>query len=370
VLIPNDFGAAELSSREERAAFDLGLMSRCEKIIAGTSAFTRAAAMYGNVPIMDVLRYAQRATIHSAILEDLSTPGAHYAPLDRAKSLQWIALRLQEVLSAKERDALLQGAGELDPDNLSYWHLRAVDRLRLQKPDEAETMLLEAARLHAAKTAGAALSLTPSFEVLADHSDELAPHAGDPRYPFINAFYAAHLQNIGDFDGAERCLRTATENSDLPLLRALYADHLVARGRHADARGVIRPVIENGLELPIANYVYGRALKTRPGAYVQFKQAYELAPHVPLFASTWAYYAMQCGEQEKGRQIVEELVKSPTLDADVAALISKTFERLNDKRSLDYAILATRLKPRHRRYRVLLERLKASEPEADGPQTP
>jgi hypothetical protein len=58
------------------------------------------------------------------------------------------------------------------------------------------------------------------------------------------------------------------------------------------------------------------------------------------------------------------------LDADVAALISKTFERLNDKRSLDYAILATRLKPRHRRYRVLLERLKASEPEADGPQTP
>jgi hypothetical protein len=129
-------------------------------------------------------------------------------------------------------------------------------------------------------------------------------------------------------------------------------------------------LVENRVELPIANYVYGRALKTRPAAYVQFKQAYELAPHVPLFASTWAYYAMQCGEQEIGRRIVEELVKSPTLDADVAALISKTFERLNDKRSLDYAILATQLRPGHYRYRVRLERLKASEPDADGRQAP
>jgi hypothetical protein len=67
---------------------------------------------------------------------------------------------------------------------------------------------------------------------------------------------------------------------------------------------------------------------------------------------------------------VEELVKSPTLDADVAALISKTFERLNDERSLDYAILATQLRPGHYRYRVRLERLKAGEPDADGPQTP
>ena len=98
LLTADDFCASESSSPQERTAFDIGLMARCGTIVGSQSIFAVAASMYGQVPIIDMLRYAKTNQLRSLIFEDLSACGDQYSPLEREQSLQWVATELTESL--------------------------------------------------------------------------------------------------------------------------------------------------------------------------------------------------------------------------------------------------------------------------------
>jgi hypothetical protein len=122
-LMPN-----VLKSSAERAFFDVGLMSRCSRIVAGASDFTRLAATIRGRPSMTLSKYWP----HSRAVDLLLAPAA--SPVDAAASdLQrafsyWSAARLivRNDLNDRARAVeCLDAALKLDPGNLLYTFVKA-----------------------------------------------------------------------------------------------------------------------------------------------------------------------------------------------------------------------------------------------------
>jgi hypothetical protein len=123
-----DLMPQELATNSERAFFDVGLMSRCSKVVSGTSDFTQLAAAIRGRRLTRLDKYWS----YSNTLKILSTPAA--PAVDAAASnLQkafsyWSAARLILWSKPKHRAGALEyldRALELDPDNFFYTFVKA-----------------------------------------------------------------------------------------------------------------------------------------------------------------------------------------------------------------------------------------------------
>jgi hypothetical protein len=117
-----------LMSSAERAFFDVGLMSRCSRIVAGASDFTRLAATIRGRPSMTLSKYWS----HSRAVDLLLAPAA--SPVDAAASdLQrafsyWSAARMivrNDLKDWARAVECLDAAQKLDPGNFLYTFVKA-----------------------------------------------------------------------------------------------------------------------------------------------------------------------------------------------------------------------------------------------------
>lgn len=139
----------------DRAVFDFTLMSSCRKIIGSESMFSVLAGLVGQVPQVSPTDMMPKRQQLDLIASDLRQKPEHYAPLERAKELQWAALVLKDEIDQCERDSLLAEASELDRDNLTYAYIRARDRVERGASRDAEILLGDTVRALLAHASGA-----------------------------------------------------------------------------------------------------------------------------------------------------------------------------------------------------------------------
>ncbi len=123
-----DLMPEELTGKSERAFFDVGLMTRCSKIVSGSSEFTQlAAAIQGNR-----LSNLKGHWPYSKIIEILTTaadPDVDAAASNLQKAFSYgIAARL--IIQNDPKDCVrsieyLDAASKLDPENLFYTFIKA-----------------------------------------------------------------------------------------------------------------------------------------------------------------------------------------------------------------------------------------------------
>jgi hypothetical protein len=133
-----------LATPAEQAMFDVGLMARCSRIVAGTSGFAQLAALIAGIELTDPtsLRTPRESVelIRGAV-HPLVAAGA--SDLQRAFSLGRAA---QLVLEGGDPDPalaveLLAGARELDPVNGFFPFLAATVAYQQGRTDEGEQLI-------------------------------------------------------------------------------------------------------------------------------------------------------------------------------------------------------------------------------------
>jgi hypothetical protein len=139
-----DMIPGELTNKAERAFFDVGLMSRCRKIVSGSSDFTElAAAIQSKLPTSLKRRWSHSKTI--AILTTPADPGVDAAASDLQIAFSYGAAArliirndLKDWMRAIE---YLDEASKLDPDNSFYTFVKAAVLYSRKQTARADTLI-------------------------------------------------------------------------------------------------------------------------------------------------------------------------------------------------------------------------------------
>jgi hypothetical protein len=124
----SDLMPSDLKSSAEQAFFDVGLMSRCSKIVAGASDFTRLAATIRGRPSVTLSSYWSYSRTVELLLAP-STAAVEAAASDLQKAFSyWFAARLMVENDLKDWASAvecLDAAAKLDPGNYLYTFVKA-----------------------------------------------------------------------------------------------------------------------------------------------------------------------------------------------------------------------------------------------------
>lgn len=346
------------TTNEESAVFDMALMSKCETIIASRSVFTVAASMMGDVPMIEVMDYAAKADARNGILEDILLFPDHYSVLEKAKSYQWVANELKDVISAQERNTLLAQAGALDPENHTYQHIRVVDYLRRKIPVKAETILRESALQCFQQSERSRLDVAPSYPSVQNHFPKFLRYSMDARFPYLNLICALHFRWEGDKDKAAEHSAMAYRAERSALAGGIYVLDLVQAGRVDEAREVMQTLSAAYPGVPAVMYANGvtwEAQGNKRRAYKSFLSAYELSPKDEVIAASAAFFAMRCASHEIAADILPKFPPKVLKIGTAAIAFSKASDRLGDMGlAKAYAEHAVFLEPKRKKFREYL----------------
>lgn len=141
VLLARDHMPSFCTTDHQRALFDVALMSRAEKIFAGTSGFARLAALVGGAKVRqphDLFPVEEQSAMSIA---DLSENGDLYHPLQTAFAYWYAYYCARRAKTYQEAVSLLARAYEYDPENQLYPIVMAALHFRNQRPAEGERVL-------------------------------------------------------------------------------------------------------------------------------------------------------------------------------------------------------------------------------------
>jgi hypothetical protein len=129
-----------------RVVFEITLMARCARILAGHSAFAVAAAKIAGLQVVNPLRDLPPGRLATLVTQALTTPPSGYAPapLQQAMAAWHGVMALRYDQKAPMCAALVEAAIRADPANPRYRAVAAIGRYAAGAPDEAERMLLAA----------------------------------------------------------------------------------------------------------------------------------------------------------------------------------------------------------------------------------
>lgn len=123
VQVPDDLADTAQFNGTQRALFEICLMSRCSKIIAGSSAFALVAALLSNRTldaIGDYLTPEECVDVAFKCIED-TAPAEGVSPKQRAMTAWWSILRFRKLLRAADQLKLVRFARKMDPLNPQFW---------------------------------------------------------------------------------------------------------------------------------------------------------------------------------------------------------------------------------------------------------
>lgn len=128
-------------SNVEQAMFDIVLMSRAERIIAGNSGFSRAACMAGGKALSSALALRPPKLYAEITLEDLAANASKLNPMMVAYSYWQVFAFYGRQLDDRNRLLLLELAEKFDPENLLYPIIRASLLYRIERDIDAESLI-------------------------------------------------------------------------------------------------------------------------------------------------------------------------------------------------------------------------------------
>lgn len=366
VLVSSELGASAFATSEERAIFDLAVMSRCRRIICNRSCFAIMAHYIGKAPMDDIIEYYQKGEAKRAMLADLERCRGQYTDLEAAKTYQYVAIELGAVVSPSERDALLSKAIELDPDNFAYGHVRAVDLLRLGDLAEADRTLGFAAERYFESGGRMSIELAKWFHFIEKGRKQLEKAAvSELAGPYVCAQWSNEILRTKN---AEAALPFAQRAHDLApgsvLLAARLASCLIAVARNKEAEQLLSRFLDAKIESPVmyllrADVHQGRRQKR--AALTDVQAAHALQPSHPYSIARLAWQYALCGKASEARKFVALVPNGARKDPAVLYLKAKTLERLgNLDGALVAATLALQMRPHKAHYQVRVAAIKAA----------
>ncbi|HEY6722632.1 MAG TPA: hypothetical protein VI197_01335 [Polyangiaceae bacterium] len=372
VVLSSDLGGANFSSAEERAIFDLVVMSRCHRIICNRSCFAIMAHYIGKAPMHDIIEYYGKCEAKRSMLADLEQYRSQYTDLEAAKTYQYVAIELAAVVSHPERTALLSKASELDPDNYAYAHTRALDLMRRGELVEADRVLGVAAERYFDSGGQVTAELAKGFHVLEKGRKQLAKAAASPLAgPYTCAHWSHELLRT---ESAKSALPFAQRAHELApasvLLAARLSSCLLAVQRTDEANALLSRFLDAGVESPVmhllrADVYQGRREKRK--ALEDVRGALRLSPSHPYCVARLAWQCALCGKTSEAKKLVALVPSHGDQDPAVLYLQAKTLERLGDLQSaLKAATVALQMRPKKAHYRERVASIKAALEHAGG----
>ncbi len=186
-----DLHAPKFVSSTVQAMFEIVLMSRCERIVAGSSGFAKQASWIAGIRVEHPADFFSPGEQTRISIEDLDENADRYHPLQTSFAYWYGYFCGRHAKSFDEADMLLRKAYQYDPENQLYPLKRAANCFRNGKFDEGDAILaqllksefmevrspkLPAFRILTAKTLGQ-FNLVEDFEAFSRATEEGYPHA-------------------------------------------------------------------------------------------------------------------------------------------------------------------------------------------------
>lgn len=141
IVVAHDFLGPEVTQSHMRALFEMVLMSRATRIVAGDSGFARAASMIGNKPVTSMFKMYSPIRYSDVTLAGLADVDKHLHPYMTAYSL-WQAYAFGRTLrSVPQLIDIIETSHERDPENYLYLVILAALKYRIGHDAEAEALL-------------------------------------------------------------------------------------------------------------------------------------------------------------------------------------------------------------------------------------
>lgn len=358
----DDLGAAELTS-DERAVFDFAIMSQCSRIVGRQSTYAILASLINKVKFDDPRAAFDMASRRMAILDDIERNPDDYTQLDRAKEIQWIANELSEGLTHEQRDQFLVQAQELDPENQTYTHLRALTFARRKQYDLADALLQETATVYFESKGKRTQEFMHPFNLM---GDRVAKPFSEPAkigdYPFLALFYA---HNLAKKEGWEAALivyhRAYLLRPQSDVLLANYVQALMSCGKHEDAIEPLKEAIDSGRNTPIFHRQLAEVFEVcgdKSSAFKHSEIGYRLAPDDPFLRAKYALLLTKARRASEAREVSAGMNADSTNDPAALYQLSRAAAGFGEKvLAKECAHKAVLLRPRKKHYRRWLESL-------------
>lgn len=364
VTSTEELGGLNFKTSDEVAMFDIAAMIQCDSIISTRSGFAVIASFANGRPLHNISTFYGMCQSRHDILTDIRENPDDYTPLDRAKSLQYVANQLRWVLKDGERDALLSEASAIDPTNQAYPHIRAKDMLDEGRIDEAEAILAGFSETYFQSTQTASSDLASGFDYIQIGDHKHMAKAIKHRLPFLTA-YAAHFAP----NPAEAATLSAKAYHALPgspLLAVRWARHLVDAGRPDDARAFLLSTKQR-LKSAAAYEILGDLEPNGAKAIQWYELAVSTSPEWTVFEAKLAGSLHASGVVKRAREIAEKLSIQNHQNPSTYYFLAKFYvadNRLDLAReSIDAAVA---MRPSRQRYLNLQREISAM---ADLPPT-
>lgn len=370
VVLASELGEARFAEPDRRALFEIVLMSRCKEIIAAQSAFGTVAGYLGQVKVRDFRNYANLSLTKRAILEDLEHADSDYLPLEAAKSYQYLASEFHAVLSPAECDALLAKAIQLDPDNTTYYHLRAGEALENGEVVMANAALEAGAERYFTTTGRGSVDLAKAFLSLAEIAPLLENFAQRQDAPYVCAH---HSHFVMSSKGAEHALPfTQRAYESCPgsvLLLARFASMLIATKSYASAQELLQQAVLENADVPVLRSLLTDALEAQnltQRAIEEARHAHLLLPDDAITTIKLAILCARYGHREEGEQLASTLSMAEGIPAPILYQYARLLAHLGDLRRalvpLEQAVRLCPNKPHYlARYRSIKKQLRRAE---------
>jgi len=372
LLLASELVEREFVEPDRRALFEILLMSRCKEIIAANSAFATVAGFLGQARLRNLREYAGLILTQQAILEDLEHASSDYSPVEAAKSYQYVAIELKAVLSSAERHTLLGKAIALDPDNTTYYHLRAGEALEQDDVATADAVLGVGAERYFATSGRGHVDLANAVQRLSAFAPLLKTYSERHDAPYVCAYHSHFTLASKSAEQALPFAQRAHESRrDSVLLLARYAHVLIAAKHYDTARALLEAAVGDHADVPVLHSLLAEVLDAQqlPERAVEAaRRAHVLLPADIMTSIKFGLVCERNGQREEALQCANALSLGEEAPAHVlyqyGRLLSNVGELARAVRVLEQVVRLSPQKPhyvaRYRSVKAKFERAEAS----------
>ena len=334
----------------ERDFFDLMTMSACDRVVAQASGFSILATMISGTQSVGPQQLIDARLGYDTVLADIDSNPGDYTKLARAKDIQWIALQLRGV-NNQQKESLLRAALELDPENVTYARLLAIDAAANGRYDLAEAWVagaIEAAFLASGNKDFRLWSVgRKTFGPVAGPIP--IPPPGDARYPYLSSFSAQ--QRRSELSKAASAIIAKEASAQAPgsaLLLARYASALVEAKQLQEAQSLLERAVAESPTVVALRLLLMRVAQLRGDASAAAQHgeiALEISPCDDLRVSI-AKILLGAGTPDRALEVLDRVDLQRLTSADVLFDYSKAAAAVRDvRRARQAAAAAAELKP-------------------------
>jgi tetratricopeptide (TPR) repeat protein len=364
-ICPKHFGVDQFADADQRALFEIVLMSRCREIIAAFSAFAMTAAFIGGKRVVNLRERFRDVAEKRALLDPRALQDA--SPMEKAKLLQFVATQLRSVTPRRESIDLLSEASALDPQNTTYRQLRAIFMLRSGKTQQAEDVLKQCAEEHFIQTGMVTAELGRTLKHLYKHKALLAgivqADGAGAQLPYTLAHYAEVVRATQNATDAMQPARQAWEaQPDSALLLAYFGSRLIETKQYTEAFALMQEGAARHHDVPIVHLLLSESASRRgknEAALDAAIRAHALAPEDQSISIKLGLMHAHLGQLDEASVLADSL--EPVLQSNQAPLLyqyGRLLEAVKRYHSAHEALLeAVKLRPLKTPYRERFSRL-------------